>query len=63
MVVGDTVKFVGTVVAITEPNANNLNNIWVIPNTTALKDNAGNTVVPSYAQCHLFSGSQITKGS
>lgn len=61
--VGATVKFVGTVVALSEPNSSNLQNVWVQGNTTVMKDNSGATVLSQAAACHLFHGSQLTVGS
>jgi hypothetical protein len=58
--VGDTINFVGTVVAITEPGADNTMNIWVSPNNKTVKNNAGATLF-SNAACIKFHGSQLTK--
>jgi hypothetical protein len=68
--VGAIVKFVGTVVAITEPanGIDNVRNIWVIPNNVNLKDNENNQhVTPTgkdlqNSRSRLFDASQLTLG-
>jgi hypothetical protein len=58
--VGDAITFVGVVAAITEPDSNNVANIWVKPTNTAVKDNAANTLFSNFS-CIKFNGSQLTK--
>jgi hypothetical protein len=60
--VGDTVKIVGTVLALREPDGSNKGNVVIQPTNTTLKDNNGN-VIGTDARCITVSGSAVTKGS
>lgn len=61
ILVGRTVKFVGTVTAISEPDQSNQQNVWVTPNNPTISDNNGN-VTGANNSSFLFDGSLLTNG-